>query len=94
MGVKTVFRPVWSARNRGWPFALEASKESDTFWPAVYFPLIVNLGKGVNGSCGFDDGQDVMKPEARVMIWFPVRGTSYAPDHGAMDCVMAVIQAA
>lgn len=94
MGVKIVLRPVWSARKRDAPFALDASKESEICWPAEYLPVTVSLGKDVKGSVGFEDGQDLMKGDASEMTSLPSRGTSKAPDQGDMDCVIALSQAA
>lgn len=80
-----MFNPVKSARVR--VPAADASgslNASATFWPGVGAPLllIVRGGKAVNGNEGFDDGQLVMKEEARLKTWFWVSGVSNGPDHG------------
>jgi len=51
-------------------------------------------GKGLNGNTGFEDGQLVIKPEARVVTWLKSNAVSNEPDQGVSELTEAATQAA
>jgi len=92
MGREIVDRPVKSDKKS--PDVLP-EKVSVTTAPATGAAgAMVNPGKALNGSTGFDEGQLVMKAEARVVTWLKSSGTSKGPDQGVSWLTADATQAA